>query len=218
MIIEGKEITLVYDMNMEEETYALKNASISLNRNEMTAIIGPSGSGKSSLLYILSGLKKPTSGTVYYDDVDIEALPDFEKDTLRKNKFGFIFQRHFLIDYLNVLDNVLVGLNKNDRESIDKALTLLEKLKISHLAKKKPFQLSGGQRQRTAVARALINDPSVIFADEPTASLDHRNALDVMKVLEEYRNSTTILVVTHDLSILENVDRTVEIWDGFVRS
>jgi putative ABC transport system ATP-binding protein len=217
MIIEGKEISLVYDINMEEETYALRNVSITLNRNEMTAIIGPSGSGKSSLLYILSGLKKATSGTVYYDDIDIESLSVFEKDTLRKEKFGFIFQRHFLIDYLTILDNVLVGLNKYDKASIDKALSLLDRLKISHLAKKRPYQLSGGQRQRTAVARALINDPSVIFADEPTASLDHRNALEVMSVLEEFRDRASILVVTHDVSILGNVDRTVEIWDGFIK-
>lgn len=217
MIIEGRELNLVYDIKKEEETYALRNVSITMDSHGMTGVIGPSGSGKSSLLYILSGLKKPTSGTVYYDDIDIESLSRVVATKLRRDKFGFIFQRHFLIEYLTVLDNVLVGINKGDVNSIDKAVVLLEKLKIAHLANKKPYQLSGGQRQRAAVARALINNPSVIFADEPTASLDHRNALEVMSVLEEFKKEASIIIVTHDISILENVDNIVEMWDGHIK-
>lgn len=217
MRIEGSEISLVYDMSKDEETYALRDVKIALGSKGVTGLIGPSGSGKSSLLYILSGLKKPTSGTVYYDDVDIESLPPLERDSLRRNKFGFIFQRHFLIDYMTILDNVLVGLGKNSGDSESKAMELLEKLKIAHHAKKKPYQLSGGQRQRAAVARALINNPSVIFADEPTASLDHRNAMEVMRILDEFKEKASILVVTHDKSILENAGKIIELWDGHIK-
>lgn len=217
MRIEGSEISLVYDMSKDEETYALRDVNIALGSNGVTGLTGPSGSGKSSLLYILSGLKKPTSGTVYYDDVDIESLPPSERDRLRRIKFGFIFQRHFLIDYMTILDNVLVGLGKNSVDSESKAMELLEKLKIAHHAKKKPYQLSGGQRQRAAVARALINNPSVIFADEPTASLDHRNAMEVMRILDEFKEKASILVVTHDKSILENAGKIIELWDGHIK-
>lgn len=214
MIIEGRELSLVYDMNLEEETYALRNMNITLKKHGMTGIMGPSGSGKSSLLYVLSGLKKPTSGTVFYDDIDIESLQSAAMDSIRRNKFGFIFQKHFLIDYLSVLDNVLVGINRHDRDSIAKAMLLLEKFSVAHLADKKPTQLSVGQRQRIAVARALINEPSVIFADEPTASLDHTNAREVMKVLGEFKERASILIVTHDRSILDQADHIIEVWDG----
>lgn len=214
MIIDGRELSLVYDVNMEDETYALRDVNITLDKHGMTGIIGPSGSGKSSLLYVLAGLKSPTSGTVYYDDIDIESLQPAAMDSIRRNKFGFIFQKHFLIDYLSVLDNVLVGLNKHDRDSIEKAMLLLGKFKIARLANKKPYQLSVGQRQRVAVARALINDPSVIFADEPTASLDHMNATEVMRVLEEFKKKASILVVTHDRSILDKADHIIQLWDG----
>jgi len=214
MIIEGRELSLTYDINLEEETHALSNVNITLETHGMTGLMGPSGSGKSSLLYILSGLKKPTSGTVYFDDIDIESLQPAEMDSLRRNKFGFIFQKHFLIGYLTALDNVLVGLNRHDKNPIAKAMLLLEKFKIAHLAYKKPYQLSVGQRQRIAVVRALVNDPSVIFADEPTASLDHRNAMELMDALEEFKEQASILIVTHDRTILDNADRIIEMWDG----
>lgn len=219
MIIDGRELSLVYDMNMEEETYALRDVNITLENHGMTGLMGPSGSGKSSLLYVLAGLKKPTSGTVYFDNIDIESIQPSAMDSLRRNRFGFIFQKHFLIDYLNILDNVLVGFSGHYRDSTARAMVLLEKFKVAHLANKKPYQLSVGQRQRVAVARALINEPSVIFADEPTASLDHQNAAEVMGVLEEFKENASILVVTHDTTILHNADRIIEMWDGkIVRS
>lgn len=217
MLIEGRKISLFYDMNKDEKTCAFKDIDICLNTHEMVGLMGPSGCGKSSLLYVLSGLRKPTAGTVYYDDVDIEAFSQIEKAKIRKSKFGFIFQRHFLIDYLTVMDNVLAAVNRSDIETKMRVQELLDKLKIGHLADKKPFQLSGGQRQRTAIARALINNPGVIFADEPTASLDHESAREVMNVLEEYSDRAVIFIVTHDRSILKKADRIVEIWDGQIK-
>lgn len=214
MQITGRQINLIYDMNKEDCTYAFRNIDISLNSRELVGIMGPSGCGKSSLLYVLSGMRKPTSGTVYYDDVDIEAYSINEKARIRKSKFGLIFQKHFLIDYLSVLENVMIADDLNTDEYKEKAMDILESLKISHLANRKPEQLSGGQKQRTAIARALMNNPEVVFADEPTASLDHNSALEVIGVLEQWKDRSAIIIATHDPTILRKADRRIELWDG----
>ena len=214
MQITGRQINLIYDINKEDCTYAFRNIDIVLNSRELVGIMGPSGGGKSSLLYVLSGMRKPTSGTVYYDDVDIEAYSINEIARIRKSKFGLIFQKHFLIEYLSVLENVMIAADLKSEEYKEKAMDILESLKISHLAKRKPEQLSGGQKQRTAIARALINNPEVIFADEPTASLDHNSALEVIGVLEQLKERTAIIIATHDATILRNADRRIELRDG----
>jgi putative ABC transport system ATP-binding protein len=212
MRIDGQALGLVY--GQEEKTVCLKDVSISLKPGEMTVIQGPSGSGKSSLIYLLSGLRKPTTGTVYVNDMDLESYSVNEKDLLRRQKFGFVFQRLFLLNYLTALENVMIGVHQIQPSSTQYALSLLTKLGIKHLADKKPFSLSQGQRQRIAIARALANTPEVIFADEPTASLDHDNALDVMNILKECKAHASILVVTHDSSILEKADRVLQLHDG----
>lgn len=209
---------LVYDIGKEVQTYALRNVNLTLQGNRMVGIMGPSGSGKSSLLYIMSGLKIPTSGKVFYNDIDFTKLSPKEAAKLRLKEFGFIFQRHFLIDYMTVLENVLTPINSDSKEAKVKALNLLEMLKIGHLAGKKPFQLSGGQRQRVAIARALINDPKVVFADELTAALDHESAGEVMDFLNEYKKNALVIVVTHDPSILEKADDIINIRDGVIVS
>ncbi len=219
MLIEGSDLSMIYNLGEEYETYALRNVNIKLMAGEFVGIIGPSGSGKSSLLYILSGLKTPTMGTVYYQDIDIESLSDIKRSELRKNHFGFVFQRHFLIEYMTVFDNVLLACNEIDsKRAKEKTAEQLERLNLNKISCKKPFQLSGGQRQKVAIARALINHPSIIFADEPTASLDHEAARSVMDILEEQREETTIVVVTHDRSILSNADRVIEMWDGYIKT
>jgi putative ABC transport system ATP-binding protein len=219
MIIDGSDLSLIYDIGREYETYALRNCNIKLQLSEIIGIVGPSGSGKSSLLYLLSGLKSPTMGSVYYQDVDIESLSDQQRANLRREHFGFVFQRHFLIDYMTVFDNILLASNEKEL-SLAKAKTseLLKRLHMDKLAQKKPAQLSGGQRQKVAIARALVNNPSIIFADEPTASLDHETARDIMDMFEENRGNTTIVIVTHDKSILDNADRIIEMWDGYIKS
>jgi putative ABC transport system ATP-binding protein len=215
MLIEGVGLSLIYDLDIEDGTYALKDLNISITEGSSTAIIGPSGSGKSSLLYLLSTLKSPTLGTVYYNDMDIEALTEPQRSALRRKDFGFIFQRHFLIDYMTILDNViLASRDTNLQQRREKGLDLLKRLKLDSLAHKKPVQLSLGQRQKVAVARALMNEPTVIFADEPTASLDHKNALEVINLLMENKGKTTLVVVTHDNSILDNFDVIHRMWDG----
>lgn len=218
MIIDGRQLCLIYDEDSDAATYALKDINIHIKPNEVLGITGPSGSGKSSLLYLLCGLKTPSCGTVFYDDVDIASYSPSQKASLRKTSFGFIFQRHFLIDYLSILDNVLSAINSNAENDRIKAMGLLEQLKISHLAGKLPHQLSNGQRQKAAIARALINDPEVIFCDEPTSSLDHNSAREVMNVLEGYKKRSAIVIATHDNIILQNAERTIKLWDGHIIS
>jgi putative ABC transport system ATP-binding protein len=214
MVFKMDNVNMAYDIGKETETYALKNINLSITRNKFYGILGPSGSGKSTLLYLLSGLKKPSSGKVFYNDEDYGAMKDIELSNTRKKDFGFIFQRHFLINYLTSLQNVLVPLNSNKKTDIDRAKELLVLLGMEKEINKKPHKLSGGQRQRVAIARALINNPKVIFADEITASLDHHNAFEVMNVLKTFKDDATIIVVTHDRSILEGADEIINVWDG----
>ncbi|MBZ9685596.1 ABC transporter ATP-binding protein [Clostridium estertheticum] len=215
-MIKIENVNLIYDIGKETETYALKNIDLNIRENKFYGILGPSGSGKSSLLYILSGLKKPSSGKALYNGDDLNKIKNKELSIIRSNDFGFVFQRHFLLDYLTSLQNVLVPLNSNRNEDINRAMSLLKDLGLEKEMNKMPFQMSGGQRQRVAIARALINKPKVIFADEITASLDHKNAFEVMKILKKYKKETTIIVVTHDESILEGVDEIINIWDGSI--
>jgi putative ABC transport system ATP-binding protein len=213
-MLEARDLNLIYGNSPDTEHYAIRDINFSAPHGEMVGLIGPSGSGKSSLLYLLSGLKKPTTGTVYYRNHPLEALTFNDLAALRRKEFGFIFQRHFLIDYLNVIDNVLAVVNQNTASWKKTALDYLEMLGIADLANKKTWQMSVGQRQKVAIARALVNQPKVIFADEPTASLDHQNARMVMAVLASLKGQTTILVATHDYSILEPTDRVIQMWDG----
>ena len=217
MLIEARNVSLVYDIEKENDSYALKDISFTVKPHELVGVMGPSGSGKSSLLYVLSGLKKPTTGSVYYDDQDVDAFGPDDLSRIRRQRYGFVFQRHLLVDYLSVLDNVLLPCFHMDDATIERAQALLERMEIRHLQKKRPGELSQGQRQRVAVTRALINKPDVIFADEPTASLDHKNAMDVMAVFEEQLENTAVIVVTHDGSILEHAGRIVELWDGRIK-
>lgn len=217
MILEMKDVNLVYDVGHDEETYALKKVNLNIKEKRFYGILGPSGSGKSSLLYLLSGLRKPSSGEIIYKGKSYTDINNKEMSRIRNKEFGFIFQRHFLMDYLTALENVLVPLNSNKKEDIDKAKELLVKLGLEKEINKKPAKMSGGQRQRVAVARALINDPKIIFADEITASLDHKNAFAVMKVLEEFKGKSAILVVTHDESILSGAEEIIRVWDGSIQ-
>ncbi len=214
-MFEIKNISMIYDMEKEEKMYALNGFDLKLPDRGLVGIIGPSGSGKSTLMYCLSTLKKPTEGSVKYNGIELTGIKDREREKLRREEFGFIFQKHYLVPYMSARDNVMVAAVRNDKETREKADKFLEELGLgAREAGKRPAKLSGGQCQRTAIARAMINDPKVLFADEPTASLDHENAFNVMKILKEYSNDRLVLVVTHDRSILSDVDMTVEMWDG----
>jgi putative ABC transport system ATP-binding protein len=213
-MFELKDVNLVYDLGKKEVTHALRNISYKSGNTGLIGLIGPSGSGKSSMLYIMAGLKNPTSGEVYYKENSINNMSIDNKAGLRRREFGFIFQRGFLIEYMTVLNNVLVPLNDASIDSKTKALELLSRLGIEKLANQKPYQLSGGQRQRVAIARALISNPEVVFADEPTAALDHKSAMEVMSILSDYARTKLVIVVTHDTSIFSGNVKMLSIWDG----
>jgi len=210
------DVNLFYDMDKEERTAALQDITLSLDGKGLVGILGPSGSGKSSLLYIMAGLKQPTSGQVIYGNREITNMDSSILATLRRKEFGFVFQQHFLINYMTVLENTLSPLNINNKSTRRKAMQLLERLGIEKYVNKYPHQLSGGQRQRVAIARALMNNPKVIFGDEPTAALDHASAVEVMELLSEYTTEAMVVIVTHDESILEKADTKIYIRDGRV--
>ena len=214
-----KNITMIYDMEKTEKVYAMKGFDLKLPDKGLVGIIGPSGSGKSTLMYCLSTLKKPTDGKIFYNGKDLTNLKEKEREHLRREEFGFVFQRHFLVPYMSALDNVTVASTDRRKEVKEQAKKLLLELGLGEKEiKKRPSKLSGGQRQRAAIARAMINHPKVLFADEPTAALDHETAFSVMAILKEYAKDNLVLVITHDHSILKDADGMIEMWDGDISS
>lgn len=214
-MFEIKDLTLIYDVDKEDRVYALKNVDLKLPEKGLVGIMGPSGSGKSTLIYCLSTLKNQTSGEVIYNGKTLKNYTRAEKENLRRNEFGFVFQRHFLVSYMSALDNVTVAGVGNPQETTQNGTKLLEEFGLkSKDIKKRPSKLSGGQRQRIAIARAMINSPKVLFCDEPTASLDHENAFIVMDILKDFSKDHLVLVITHDQSILKDADSIIKMWDG----
>lgn len=214
MKIDARMISLTYPARDRQATTALDEMNFSICEGETVGVLGPSGSGKSSLLYVLSGLKKPSTGSVFYDDVDISQWSAEAFDDFRRKNFGFIFQHHYLISHLTVLENVLLPLGTASTESTDKAMSLLKELHLDSCASRLPGELSIGQRQLTAVARALINTPKAIFADEPTASMDMATGLYVMELIASAGRNAAVIVVTHDVKMLRHSQRIVKLRDG----
>ena len=189
---------------------ALQNINLEIKKAEFVAIIGESGSGKSTLLSILSTLLKPTSGDVFFEDTNYKEIKDI--DSFRKNSIGFIFQFHYLINYLSVKENILLA---NEKATNEEIYNLLKSLHIENLMDKYPNEISGGQRQRVAIARALINNPKVIFADEPTGNLDSKNSLNVFELFKNLTSKgTTIIVATHDKALANLANKIYEVKDG----
>ena len=195
---------------------ALDNVSLEIKEGEFLSIVGPSGSGKSTLLSIIGCLDKSTKGKVYLFDKDISKLNDNQLSELRRKYLGFIFQQYYLFNYLNALENVQIGLRISGNNNLEKAKELLNKVGLGDRLYNYPNQLSGGQQQRVVIARALVNDPKLILADEPTANIDEKSAkelLDILKKLNEDENRT-IVIVTHDLRVAEKTNRIVVIRNG----
>lgn len=194
---------------------AVHDLNLIIDPGEFIGILGPSGSGKSSLLYLLSGLKIPTSGQIAFEGTDYSRMGDSERSFLRRARFGFVFQQPYLLGYLNVLENVLAP-TIDAKRSREKAMGLLVDLGLGDKMHRFPAALSGGERQRACVARALINDPAVIFADEPTASLDRENGMHVVELLNAHRGEGAVVLVTHDPQTLEYANRVYTLQDGSV--
>lgn len=204
----------------EVETHALVNVSLEVKQGEFVAIMGPSGCGKSTLLNILGLLDRPTDGQYFLDGKDMCALSEKERNVLRRGTLGFIFQSFNLIDELTVEENIelpLLYMKVPADERKRRITDALKRMAIEHRAKHFPSQLSGGQQQRTAIARAVVMQPKVILADEPTGNLDSKNGLEVMGLLRElHREGTTIVMVTHSARDAAYSDRIVNLFDGSV--
>lgn len=214
-MFEIKNVSMIYDMNSDDKMYALSAFNLTLPDSGLVGIVGPSGSGKSTLMYVMSTLKSPTEGSIMYNGKDITTFSAKEREKTRRSEFGFVFQKHYLVPYMTALDNVVVAAIGDRQAKEHEARTYLEELGLNEREfGKRPAKLSGGQSQRVAIARAMINNPKVIFADEPTASLDHENAFNVMKILKKYSKDKLVIVVTHDRTVLSDVDILVEMWDG----
>jgi len=219
-LIEMSDIRKVFYAD-EVETHALAGIHLNINQGEYVAISGPSGCGKSTLLSLLGLLDTPSNGNYHLSGVAVEDIGINQRARIRNKEIGFIFQAFNLIGDLTVIENVELPLTYRDgvgrKERRDKALGALERVGMAHRLNHYPSQLSGGQQQRVAVARALVGDPSILLADEPTGNLDSRNGEQVMVLLDElHKAGATICMVTHDPRYAEFADRQIHMFDGRV--
>lgn len=201
----------------------LKGISLVINKGEVVSIVGPSGAGKTTLLQIIGTLDRPDDGSVVIDGQDITGLSHGKLADFRNRNIGFVFQFHQLLPEFSAVENVMIPAliaGKSRRQAKEKALSLLEMLGLSERVDHKPAQLSGGEKQRVAVARALVNDPAVVLADEPSGSLDSKNKSELHQLFFELRDrlGQTFVIVTHDESLAELTDRTIYMRDGMIVS
>jgi putative ABC transport system ATP-binding protein len=216
-MIRTEHLTKIYRMG-DTEVYALNDVNLKIEEGEFVAVIGPSGSGKSTLLNMIGCLDKPTSGSVYIDNVNTATLNENQLAEIRRKKIGFIFQQFNLVHTLDAVENVALplffsGVRRELR--LKKAAELLESVGLGNRVHHKPSELSGGQQQRVAIARALSNDPEVVIADEPTGNVDTETGNTIMDNLQELnKEGRTIIVVTHDPEIAARATRTQRMRDG----
>ena len=200
-----------------EELHALKGIDLSIGKGEFLSIVGPSGSGKSSLLHILGCLDRPTKGTVKFDDLNVERMSETGLDEIRRRKIGFVFQQFYLMPGLSVFDNVaLPKVLSKEKIDTEKITSLIETVGLHNRMKHFPNQLSGGEMQRVAIARALANNPEIVLADEPTGNLDTANSEKIFELLRSlHLTGYTIVMVTHNNDLACRADRTILLKDGF---
>ncbi len=234
-LIELNDIYKIYGEGLESEVRALDGVSLTIDRGEFTAIVGSSGSGKSTMMNILGCLDLPTYGEYYLHDELVSSLTDQELSTIRNREIGFIFQGFNLIPALTALENVELpliysGAGRRARKEAQRefgadarlmtsrqelAYAALEKVGIDHRANHKPSEMSGGQQQRVAIARAIVTNPPLILADEPTGNLDSHTTEDVMRILRDlHAAGSTVVLITHDRDIAASADRTIRLLDG----
>ncbi|MBI5499250.1 MAG: ABC transporter ATP-binding protein [Deltaproteobacteria bacterium] len=214
-MLEARDVWLTF-RDGGRETHALQSVSVTLPPKGLIAIFGPSGSGKSSLLFVLSGLRRPTRGEVTLEGSPFSGRPEAERAAIRERRFGFVFQRHYLLEYLTARENARLCAALARSGSADRTDELLRRLGLEDKSGRRPSKLSGGERQRVAVARALAHGPAVIFADEPTASLDAENRSCVMRILSEEADRGPVVVATHDEAIVRDAAMTIRLRDGMV--
>jgi putative ABC transport system ATP-binding protein len=203
----------------DEKRNVLDGVSVEINDGEFVSVMGPSGSGKSTLMFALSGMDGIDSGKVIFGDRDLSALKDNELADIRRTEMGFVFQQPTLLKNLNILDNIILPSMRDRREDAaqitEKAKSLMKKAGILELEKREITQASGGQLQRVGICRALMNQPKIIFGDEPTGALNSKSANEIMKLLADiHRDGTTILLVTHDVKVAAKTERVLCMFDG----
>lgn len=218
MVIEAKELSKIYGSG-ENRVVALDKAGLKIGQGDFISIIGPSGSGKSTLLHLLSGLDRPTSGSLTYDGKDIYSFHDKELSAFRRRRIGFIFQQFNLLPVLTARENIIMPILLDKKQPEETYLDQLTRLlgiqeRLAHL----PHELSGGQQQRVAIARALAAQPDIIFADEPTGNLDSKSGSEVMELLKNVQRKMdkTLVVITHDNRIAKMADKQFVIVDGIL--
>ena len=218
MLIDIQSLYKIYNEGKESEVRALDGVSLQIDRGEFVAIVGQSGSGKSTMMNVLGCLDIPTRGDYYLEGTDVRELTDKELSLIRNKEIGFIFQQYNLIQSLTVLENVELpliyqGINADDR--YDLAMEALERVGLSGRVKHRPTEMSGGQQQRVAIARAIATHPPIIMADEPTGALDSRTGQEVLQFLQQLnKEGSTIILITHDNGIAATARRCVRLQDG----
>ncbi len=219
ILVEVENLYKSYFLEGSQEVSVLKGLTLKVCQGEVLAITGASGAGKSTLLHILGALDRPSKGTVYYKGEDAFAKDEISLAGFRNKEMGFIFQFHHLLPEFSALENVMMPLlinQTNKEEAVSKAGQILEEVGMGSRIKHKPGELSGGEQQRVAVARALVNDPSLILADEPTGNLDSKTSAKVFQVLKELskKKKTTFILVTHNEHLAGESDRILHMVDG----
>ena len=217
-VVELRAVTRIY--GTEPPVLALRGVDLTVARGELVAIVGPSGSGKTTLLHIIGTLDLPSSGTVRIDGIDVAGLDDRELAALRARSIGFVFQQFFLAEHQSVLDNVADGLlyaGVQVHERRELAAQALGAVGLADRQDARPTTMSGGQRQRIAIARALVGQPAIVLADEPTGNLDSHTGESIFELLEELnRKGATIIVITHDQDLATRLHRQVHVRDGLI--
>ena len=217
-LITLRDVYKIYGEGLESEVRALDGVSLDIERGEFVAVVGQSGSGKSTMMNVLGCLDIPTRGEYFLDGTDVQELTAKELSRIRNKQIGFIFQQYNLIQSLTVLENVELpliyqGINADDR--YDMAMAALERVGLAGRVKHKPAEMSGGQQQRVAIARAIATKPPIIMADEPTGALDSRTGQEVLKFLQQLnREGSTVILITHDNGIAATARRVVRLQDG----
>ena len=218
MLIEIKDVYKIYGEGLESEVRALDGVSLSIDRGEFVAVVGQSGSGKSTMMNVLGCLDIPTHGEYYLDGTNVRELSDRELSRIRNRQIGFIFQQYNLIQSLTVLENVELpliyqGVDADERREL--AMEALERVGLLGRIKHKPVEMSGGQQQRVAIARAIATHPPIIMADEPTGALDSHTGHDVLRFLQQLnKEGSTVILITHDNGIAATARRVVRLADG----
>lgn len=222
-VLEIKDLCKTYIVNKRQNN-VLRNVSFSVNEGEMIGVMGPSGSGKSTLLYTASGMDKMTAGDVFFGGKNLSGMGENELAKMRLEDMGFIFQQMYMMKNLSVLDNIILPAVKSskkkesNREIMQRGRELMKRLGIAEIADNDINEVSGGQLQRACICRSMINDPKIIFADEPTGSLNRTSSEEVMDELTKLNeNGTTIMIVTHDVKVAAKCTRVLFIVDGNIK-